>query len=106
MREVGTSERLLEVTAGRVALARELVADLLLVNVPGSPADLAVLKARDALHEAIEAIVELRRRGDTLVRTDDLVAVLDAAAGGSIGAQNGWPHGAAARLEDALGGKR
>ena len=105
--DMGATERLLAVTAEQVDLAGKLIADLRLVNVPGSPEDLAVLKVGDALNEAIEAIVELRRRGDTLVRAEDLLAVLDAAVGGKLGAhQNGWPHGAAARLEDALGGMR
>ena len=72
----------------------------------GERASMSERLNRDALRTLTDAIAELRRRGDTLVRAEDLVAVLDAAAGGNIGThQNAWPHGAAARLESALGEK-
>jgi hypothetical protein len=54
--------------------------------------------------EIVEAITELRRRGDTLVRRDDLRDVLDVAV-------NGWDRiderfaERINRLEIALGGK-
>lgn len=52
-----------------------------------------------------EAITELRRRGDTLVRADDLREAAEG-LGGGIGGDPAKYDAAIARLEHALGGEQ
>jgi hypothetical protein len=60
-------------------------------------------RADDDLNEILKGIRELRRRGDTLVRSDDLVIVL--AGDGLPGFVSDREHEARRRLEDAIGGR-
>jgi hypothetical protein len=97
------TERLLEVIADHVAQANKLAADLLLMNVPGSLDDLDVLKARDELDMATEAILELRRRGDALVSARDLELIVQVAYRERVSLGDDEAK-ALARLHHALGG--
>lgn len=56
-------------------------------------------------NRADEAIAELRKRGDTLVRADDLREAAEG-LGGGIGGDPAKYDAAIARLEHALGGEQ
>jgi hypothetical protein len=104
MTDMRGTERLLEVTAEHVDRVNKLIGDLLLMNVPGSLDDLEVLKARDALDEATEVVVELRRRGDTLVHAEDLRIALRHLGHAVEEGYDGPAADAYRRLISALGG--
>jgi hypothetical protein len=101
--DVRATQRLLEVIGEHVDLANKLMGDLLLMNVPGSLDDLDVLKARDELDLATEAILELRRRGDALVWARDVELVVQVAYRERISLGDDEAK-ALARLHHALGG--
>jgi hypothetical protein len=103
MTDMRATEHLLAVIAEHVTQANKVIADVLLTNIPGSIDDLEVLKARDELDKATDSIVELRRRGDTLVQGRDLELVIQALGREQIALGEDEAQ-ALNRLDAALGG--
>ncbi|MEP6893144.1 MAG: hypothetical protein ABI927_05125 [Gaiellaceae bacterium] len=89
MTDLRATERLLEHITEQ--------ADLIAAQSPG------VAEPATAIHDAID---ELRRRGDTLVRREDLRFVLGALTEGSAGDPHDFApmHDVITRLDAALGG--
>jgi hypothetical protein len=106
MTDTDATERLLSVLGEHVEHANKLIGDLLLMNVPGSLDDLEVLKASEELDAATGILIELRRRGDTLVHIRDLALLVDSAKRGPGSYPSDRPQVQAAvdRIESALGG--
>lgn len=97
MSDMRATERLLEVIQDRAMNTA--------YHVANGSADIAGIASYDAA-QIMEAITELRRRGDTLVRRDDLQLVLENIFLKGEGSDE-WDRNYAAlsRLENALGGK-
>ena len=89
MTDMRATERLLEFVAEQCAIATNWTTD---------PA------AKDALEQIESAVAELRRRGDTLVRREDLLLLVEASEDALIVTDREAIDAALERMEKALGG--
>ncbi len=89
MTDMRATERLLECIAEQLGIATNWTTD---------PA------ARDALEQIEGAVAEMRRRGDTLVRREDLRLLVEASEDALIVTDREAIDAACERLESALGG--